>query len=204
MHVKPVLLALSLVLAATLSASSQVAPSAREGGLPLVVGAGFSNFNIDWTDPVTHGTDRLSGATAWVDWNFYRAPRILQGLGIEVEGRDLNYGQPSGEANLRMDTIAGGPLYTWRHYRGFHPYAKVLGGYGSIDFTIPLSPNYKHDTRTFYAPGGGVEFKAWRGVWVRGEYEYQFWNNFFQHKTQTPNGFTIGATYDLRTLMRRQ
>jgi opacity protein-like surface antigen len=189
MRLKLVLAA--LFLAAAIPAFSQVAPAATEGGLPLVVGAGFSDFYTDWNG-------RLAGATVWADWNFYHGPSFLHGFGIEVEGRDLNYGRTGDVPNLRQDTAGGGAIYTWRHYRNFHPYGKFLLEYGSTDFKTTANLNYKHDTRTVDAPGGGLEYRAFRNIWVRGDYEYQFWTDFFHHHTMNPQGFTIGVSYDFK------
>ena len=55
-------------------------------------------------------------------------PRILRGIGFEGEGRDLNYFRSSSDPRLREDTGAAGVIYTWRHYRNFHAYGKVMGG----------------------------------------------------------------------------
>src|SRR3974377_2050400 len=76
---------------AALSAHSQVAPSAEKASLPLTLGGGFSNFSLDWgiTNP------RMNGFTAWADWRFPRLPPALNGLGIEVEGRDILWSAPS-------------------------------------------------------------------------------------------------------------
>ncbi len=179
----------TLFLAATLPASAQVTPSSQQSSVPLVVGVGFSNFNTDWSG-------RLSGATLWADWNFNQGPSFLQGFGIEVEGRDLNYGRSSGAPkNLRQDTLEAGAIYTLRHYRNFHPYGKFIAGLGSIDFQH-ITPTYSHDTRTVWASGGGVEYRAWQNVWVRGDYEYQFWTDFLHHHALNPNGVTIGVAYD--------
>jgi len=144
---------------------------------------------------------RLGGGALWVDWNFYDRPWFLHGFGIEVEGRDLNYGRSSHaekyEPNLRQDTASGGVIYRFRHYPRFDPYAKFLVGFGSIDFNLNV-PNYRHDTRTVYTPGGGLEYRAFRNVWVRSDYEYQAWTNFIRGHTMDPNGVTIGAEYEFR------
>ena len=173
--------------------SAQVVPAAEQHGLPLVVGVGFSDFNSDWNYGVRGG--RLAGGTVWADWNFYGAPSFLHGLGIEAEARDLNYARTGNVPNMRQDTAQIGAIYTWRHYQRVHPYAKYLAGLGSIDFQH-TDPHYSHDTRTVYTPGGGVEYRAWRNVWVRGDYEYQFWTDFFRHHTMNPNGVTLGVSYD--------
>ena len=63
-------------------------------------------------------------------------------LGVEVEGRDLNFDRTGGDPKLRMDTFEGGLIYTTHFYRRFHPYAKFLFGDGSIDFTSSASKLY--------------------------------------------------------------
>jgi len=167
----------------------QVAPDAKGPGVPLTVGVGYSNYATDWSG-------RLSGPTLWVDWNFFDRPAFLHGFGIEAEARDLNYDRTGNTSNLRMDTVVGGPVYTWRRYSRFNPYVKFLLGYGSIDFS-GLSPTYKHDTRTVYATAGGIDYRIYRNVWVRGNYEYQFWTDFFHHNALNPQGVTVGLAYDL-------
>jgi hypothetical protein len=91
----------SILVIALLSTSiplfSQAAPSAAEGGLPLVVGVGFSNYDSDWSG-------RINGVALWIDWNLDRGPSFLRGFGIEAEGRDLNYGRTGVDPNLRQDT----------------------------------------------------------------------------------------------------
>ncbi len=174
----------AFIFGASIASFSQVVPPVeQQRGLPLSLGAGYSNFESDLSG-------RISGIAVWIDWSFYRAPGPLRGLGIEVEGRDLNFGRTGTMPNLRFDTIAGGPIYTFRHYRRFHPYGKFLFGFGSIDFTSSI-PTYSHDTRGFYDLGGGLDYRLTRTIWLRGDYQYQFWPDF-----GNPHGFTIGASYD--------
>ena len=182
-----VLLATFIVGVSTVS-FSQVVPPGERRGLPLNVGVGYSNFASDFSG-------RIAGIAVWADWTFYQAPGHLRGLGIEAEGRDLNYGRTGTMDNLRFDTIAGGPIYTFRHYRRFHPYGKFLFGFGSIDFTSSL-PTYSHDTREFYDPGVGLDYRLTRTIWLRGDYQYQIWPDLFPGGALHPNGFTIGASYD--------
>jgi opacity protein-like surface antigen len=185
----------AIFVIAAIPAFSQVAPSAHEGGLPLVVGVGFSNFATDFGPG-----RRMDGVSVWADWQPSRLPGALRGLGIEAEGRDINFGRPSALSKMRQDTAEGGPIYTWRHYRNFHPYAKYLIGFGSIDF--PPYGTYSHDTRTVLIPGGGAEYRAYRNIWVRGDYEYQYWRHIFGPHDLNPNGVTIGVSYDFGSFRR--
>jgi opacity protein-like surface antigen len=180
----PPILTLSLI-ALAVPAFSQVAPAYQAHGLPLAIGVGPSNFNPDW------GSGRMWGGTVWADW--YPAA-VLHGLGLEVEARDisLNRSLPS-QKNVRQDTAAGGPIYTWRRYTNFRPYAKLLIGFGSYDFP-PASPTYSHDTRGFYAPGGGVEYRFFGPLWARADYEYEILQPL-TGVTRKPQGFTFGVSY---------
>jgi opacity protein-like surface antigen len=181
----------ALFVAAVFPVYSQVTPAARQGSVPIVVGAGFSDFSLDWGPG-----KRMEGISAWVDWYPNRLPTALQGLGIEAAGHDINYGLPAGFSRMRQDTGEGGLIYTWNRYRNFRPYVRYLAGIGSIDF--PPSGTYSHDTFLVLSPGGGVEYRAWQHIWIRGDYEYQFWHQTFGPHDLTPNGFTIGASYDFR------
>ena len=178
----------AFVVCSSISSYSQVAAPGESHGVPLSIGAGYSNFQSDFNG-------RISGIAVWADWTFYRAPRYLRGLGIEAEGRDLNFGRTGTVANLRYDTISGGPIYTFSRCRRFHPYGKFLIGFGSIDFFTP-SPTYSHDTRQIYAPAGGLDYRLTRTIWLRGDYEYQFWPDLFHRHNLNPRGFTVGASYD--------
>jgi hypothetical protein len=177
---------------------SQTAPDAYEGRtLPITVGAGVSGIKTDW------GRDVMYGGTLWIDYFPTRLPHMLSGLGLDVEGRDVNYGRPSSvPSNFRQDTAAGGPIYVWRHFPSLQVYGKGLIGFGSMDFSIYNDPGFTHETRTIYVPGGGILAHAYKHVWVRADYEYQIWPNLFPHGTTsrslTPQGITLGAVYDFR------
>jgi opacity protein-like surface antigen len=187
----PKLILTALFVAVVLPVYSQVSPAARQGGPPFVVGGGVSDFSIDYGPG-----KRMLGITAWADWYPNNLPGVLNGLGIEVTGHDINYDRPGGIGRMRQDTGLGGPIYTWDRYRNFRPYIKYVMGIGSIDFAS--SGPYRHDTFGVFAPGGGVEYHAWRHIWIRGDYEYQFWHHTFGPHDLTPNGFTVGASYDFR------
>ncbi len=104
MYLKTLLAA--ILVSAAFPSFAQVAPDVNKPGIPLTVGVGYSNYATDWSG-------RLAGPALWLDWSIDKGPALLRGLGLEVEARDLNYGR-SGRSNLRMDTISGGPIYTWR------------------------------------------------------------------------------------------
>lgn len=159
--------------------------------MPLTIGGGVSDFLIDWGD-----SRRMVGVTVWADWRLHHLPALMDGLSIEVEGRDINYARPAGFTRLRQDTGLGGAIYSWPHYNRFHPYGKFLIGLGSVDFADPTNPYYTHDTRVVLAPGAGADYRVWRNVSIRADYEYQFWHALFGPHDLNPNGFTFGATYN--------
>jgi hypothetical protein len=206
-----------LVAAAAMPIAGQVAPSAEEGGLPLAAGGGFSRFNVDCAPFAYGSTCYMNGVTVWVDWHLTRlpGPGLLRGLGLELEGRDINYGLPASFSNaalgdkgtnLRQDTGLGGVVYTWRHFHKVHPYGKVLAGLGGLDFPpLPASPpTYRHDNRTITAFGGGADIRVWSRIWVRADGEYQLWPNLFGAANPlTPYGITLGAVYDFNGVRRR-
>jgi opacity protein-like surface antigen len=176
------------IFAITVPAISQVAPAYQRKGWPISLGIGPSSYDVDW------GHGRMFGGTIWVDWYPEKLPHIMRGLGVEGEARDISLNRSSTQPNIRQDTVGGGPIYAWRHFRNFHPYVKYLIGYGSFDFTTS-SPTYSHDTRTLLAPGGGFEYRFYRQFWARADYEYQTWQTLLG-KTPDPQGFTVGVAYD--------
>ncbi|HUH62680.1 MAG TPA: porin family protein [Terracidiphilus sp.] len=188
MRLKFVVAGLFLVLA--IPTFPQAAPSATQGGLPITFGAAVSTFHTDFSR-------YESGPTVWLDWNFYRGPRFLQGLSIEAEARDLNYDRTGDNPKLRQTTAGGGLLYHWQRWERIRPYGKALLGFGSISFTPRPGSTYSHDTRTVFAPGGGGDFRVWRGLTVRADYEYQFWPDWKNNHAMNPQGLTVGASYDL-------
>jgi opacity protein-like surface antigen len=191
----PVALYLFMLVCALFAAgrlAAQTAPAASEGGLPLTIGAGLADDNIDF------GADRrMAGIAVWVDWDLTGHKFVPKGLELEAEGRTIRFSKPQGFSQMREETFLGGVRYSWRHYPNFRPFAKGLMGIGSIDFP-PYASGYGHDTRTVKAIGGGIEYRVHNSIWLRAEYEYQMWPDIFGGGTLTPNGATIGATYHFR------
>ena len=171
---------------------------------PLEVGGGLSYFGTHAANSNPHidytaFDGNLLGPSLWADWTFRHIPKSLYGLGIELETRDLDWANSGPDPRLSEFTGEGGVIAKWHRYHNFHPYAKALAGFGSIDFNngYPGIRNGDHDTRTFYCPGAGAEFRIKNNLWIRGDYEYQFWTDFGR-ATLEPQGMTIGVTYDMR------
>jgi opacity protein-like surface antigen len=182
----------TLFVCTTFSVHAQTVPAATQGKFPLSVGAGISGYNPNY------GHGQLLGGTLWIDYTLPHMPHLLNGIGLEAEARDLNYFRSSTQpANLRQDVASGGVIYSWPRYRSFRPYGKFLMGFGNIDYGAPAFPY--HETRTVTSMGGGVEYRLFRSVWARADYEYQIWPDFFKNTTPpgqlNPQGFTVGAMY---------
>ena len=179
------------ILSVAVSAFSQVVPSyERKSGWPFTVGAGPVSYDVD----LGHG--RMYGFAGWFDIYPGKLPSILHGhLGAEGELREIRFGASSSQPNVRYDTAAMGLIYMWHRLHNVRPYAKILIGDGSVDFPR-LSPTYSHDTRTFTAPGGGIEFRVKQDIWVRADYEYQRWQSLAVYGNLKPQGFTLGVSYD--------
>jgi len=188
----------ALLVCTAITSLAQTVPAGTHSKIPLAVGAGVSGYKP--------GVDQgyLLGGTLWIDYTLPHMPHLLDGIGLEVEGRDLNYGRSATQpANLREDVALGGVIYSWRRYRDFHPYGKFMMGFGNIDTSSLVTPSVRwHDTRTITAMGGGLEYRVFRSVWMRADYEYQLWPDYFKHPGTTipsgqlmPQGITVGAMY---------
>lgn len=188
----PKLMLALLFVVAAIPAFSQVTPQATQGSIPVVVGLGGADFSVDWGPG-----KRMQGITAWADLYPFGFSRHLSGLGLELEGRDLNFNKPQG-SNLRQDTGMGGLIYAFPHYKVFRPYVRYVAGIGSLDFPPAPKSTYSHDTFLVYAPGGGAEVRLWQHIWFRGDYEYQFWHAVLGPHDLTPQGVSFGVSYDLR------
>lgn len=195
----------ALVAFSILPAVAQVAPAAKVSGLPLGVGVGLTDYNTDYYRPeLPYWSGRMIGIAAWADYS------IWHGFGVEVEGNSIFANAPKAYdkfgrtvyGGLKEESAQVGITYKYHPIHRFRPYAKALGGIGRIDFPS-VNPFYTQEDSALFSVGGGVEYKAWRTVFVRADYEYQFWKGF-RSGTQTlnPNGFTIGATYYLRGVHR--
>jgi hypothetical protein len=190
----PSLIPAFLLAFAVFPAHSQVQPAATEGGLPVVAGLGGADFSLDWGPG-----HRMEGITAWVDIYPWGLPPKIHGLGVEAEGRDINFNRPTGLPKMRQDTGLVGPIYSFPEFKNFHPYGKYLLGIGSIDFPAnPTFPYYTHDTFLVLAPGGGLDYHIKNHIWVRGDYEYQFWHHTWGYHDLNPNGVSFGVSWDFR------
>ena len=191
-------------LAAAVHVSSQTNAEAVRSVWQVDVGAGVSGFNDSYCAPCNTGVSpgNMEGAAIWAEVYPNLGPRLVHGFGLAIEARDISFGRPSTQpSNLREDTGGGGVIYQWRHFHNLTPYGKFLWEQGSVDFI--QAPGYNHDDRTLHAFGGGLDYRVWRQVSVRADYEEQIWQYLFENHQLSfanglqlkPRGFTVGAVY---------
>ncbi len=180
---------------------AQVAPAARISGLPLGVGVGIVDYDTDYYKPdLPYWSGRMIGVSAWADYSIYH------GFGVAVEGQDIMANKPTprgpfGETtygSLQEKTLQGGFIYRHRQIYHVRPFLQAMGGMGKIDFPT-TSPLYTSETSPLYSFGGGLEYRVWSNLFLRGQYEYQIWKGFRSgSQSLNPSGATVGVTYYLR------
>ncbi|MFZ0337170.1 MAG: outer membrane beta-barrel protein, partial [Terracidiphilus sp.] len=170
---------------------AQVSPGASSGGnSKLSFGAGVDYWRGDW------GQIARYGPAAWA------TDELWHGLGVTAEGYSMIAGGAHGAGEYKFFVGQGGVSYTY-HWHRLAPYAKYELGFGSLSFPHKTTSTYTHDTRNTWAVGGGVEYKLWSRIWLRGDYTYEGFPDFYsdithEHHTLDPAGFALGVTYHLR------
>ena len=167
---------------------------AASSATPILVGAEFSTFNSDWgcnsSAPFACWGNQLNGLGVVGDVN-----HVLGKMGVEGEARWLRWGG-NGD-RLSQSNYLIGPRY---------PFYRL----GSLTFQVKLPLGVSHMSSTSLgsgnyftlAPGGTVEYRLQKRITARLGYEYQVWPSFsgkpnLPNNGLTPNGFSIGASYQL-------
>ncbi|HEX4308761.1 MAG TPA: hypothetical protein VHZ25_01970 [Acidobacteriaceae bacterium] len=190
-----------LLLPAALIA--QNSESATGGEASISAGVEFSSFNPDWgcANSAPFGcSDELYGPTAVFDFDLH------QQYGIEGEARWLHW---HGNAGQIESNYVVGPRYRIVRYRRLTGWAKL--GFGGGWITTPDYPaaGSLKGSYFIYAPGGTVNYRLNRDLFVRADYEWQFWPSFVGPPTfnpttgqvvqhgggLTPNGLSVGLIY---------
>jgi hypothetical protein len=184
---------LALVAAVALSAYGQVVPSAFAKGLSLRAGGEASVYQPDYTGfgIPEHApfSNYLYGIGTYVDL------KVTPWIQFEAEGRWLRFRQVDG---IYEDNYLIGPrlpIYRW-HFRRATPYAKVLIGYGKLNFED--GNGWGRYTQLAY--GGGLDIKMSKRINVRlPDVEYQQWLNWTEGSGKTynlfPYGVSVGVSY---------
>ncbi len=196
MHRKKSIAALFSILfaAAALSAPAQVAPSANVQRHSLAVGGLGSVFQPDYAGGgvAQTGPQRLYGVGAYAD---FRLSRWVQ---IEAEGRWQRF---NSFLDITQDNYLIGPRLPldMLRYKRATPYAKVLFGYGEMNFELNLANGRYFDI----AYGGGVDVKLTKRITLRAiDFEYQQWPQWpnmsgIPKATLSPYGASVGASYKI-------
>ncbi len=178
------------------SLSAQTVPSAKQDVLPFEIGGGVSVFNPSL------GSGDMLGYTIWGDYSPSFLTSRAHGLAIEGQFQDINFNRSSSQPNVRETSFLGGANYSWQHFKNFYPMASAKVGFGAIDFLFNNDYTYTHDSRTIYSASGGAQYRLMGNVWLRGNYEFEWWPSLF-NETLHPRGFTAGVAYDFRLPHRR-
>jgi len=184
---------LSLLFVATaVSVRGQVAPSAYARGLSIAAGGEAAVFQPDYEGfgVPEESSNRLYGIGAFVDVRFTRW------IQLEAEGRWLRFNQVD---NIYEDNYLIGPrlpIYRLR-FRRATPYAKVLIGYGKLNF----EDNDGWGRYTALAYGGGIDVKLTDRISIRApDFEYQQWPRWTEANgaptsSLWPYGLSVGVSY---------
>jgi opacity protein-like surface antigen len=165
---------------------AQVAPAAKVGGLPIGISVGVSDYDIDY------GPDRrMQGLVARAGIG------LFHGLGVDFGARTIFMNTPSGITRMQQTTYLAGAFYESPGIWRLRPFARFGGGIGVIEFPSN-NPLYTRDSYVVYAPSGGAEYPITPKVFVRAEYEYQYWRQYHGQHDLTPSGYTVGVTYYMR------
>jgi opacity protein-like surface antigen len=167
--------------------TAQVAPAAHVGALPIGIGLGMSSYNLDYGPG-----RRMEGPVIRAQVGIYH------GLGVDVSARAIFMFTPPELTRMQQNTYLGGLFYDGLTFGRFRPFVRGAVGLGTIEFPS-RNPKYTRDSYTVYAPSGGVEYRLTPRVALRADYEYQLWKDFQSKNYLTPQGFTGGVTYYLRS-----
>jgi hypothetical protein len=184
---------LFLMAAGALAARAQVVPSAFAKGLSITAGGEASVFQPDYTGfgvparaPVRN---YLYGIGTYVDL------KVTPWIQFEGEGRWLRFNQTDG---IYEDNYFVGPrLPIYRlHFWHATPYAKVLFGYGKLNFEN--GDGWGRYTSLSY--GGGLDIKMSKRINVRlPDFEYQQWLDWTEGTGKSynlfPYGVSVGVSY---------
>jgi hypothetical protein len=196
MHIKRSIVALFSILfaAGSLFARAQVVPSAYAQRFTINVGALGSVFQPDYKGGgvAQTGPYRLYGDGAYVD------VKLTRWVQIEAEARWLRFNP---YLSITEDNYLIGPrlpIEKLRFKRAI-PYAKVLFGFGIINF-----PLYGFNGRyADIAYGGGVDVKLTKRITLRAiDFEYQQWPQSpnvpgYPNSTLSPYGGSVGVSYKI-------
>jgi len=172
------LLLLCVALFPARARSQDMSTASRVGDLQI--GVGYSTANADYE----YVHNRIAGLYFYTDFDF------KEHYGIEASFHQLD--DPNSAVYQRTYEIGGRYV---RHYSiaglGVHPYVKLQGGRGVLNF-----PKYANLAYNLFSIGGGADVSVSRRINIRAEYEYQDWLSApGPGLNMTPSMFSIGIAY---------
>jgi hypothetical protein len=194
------LVALLLFPAALIAQNSE---SATGGEAAITAGVEFSSFNPDWgcLNSAPFGcSDELYGPTAVFDFDLH------QKYGLEGEARWLHYHGIGGQVE---SNYVAGPRYRLFRFHRLTGWGKLgLGGGWITTPDYPAAGSLK-GSYFIYAPGGTLNYRLSHTIFLRADYEWQFWPSFAgppsynsttgqvlqNNSGLTPNGLSVGVVY---------
>ena len=187
MRSKVVLVLLLLIFSSNCFA--QVHFAAKRQGHSFSVGGGMDYWSADWANTWKYGPAAWATADLW------------HGVGVIAEGHGLITGGNK-IPQYKYYEGGGGLVYAMYRFRNYRPYVKAELGVGSLSFPR-YSPTYSHDSRTTYFFGGGLERRAVGHIWIRGDWTYYIFPNFYSKESKrnhdlNPAGATVGASWHFR------
>jgi opacity protein-like surface antigen len=173
---------LAVLMSLALSAHGQAAP-AGERHAGMQIGAGWSIANPDYD------TSHVQGLSIYGDLSFKRH--------LALEG-DIHRASSIIPDGVGVDSYLVGPQFAF-HRNRFHPYAKVLLGFGRFKEKVPAEAanTFKINAYTYkiFAFGGGLDYNLTRRINVRAfDFEYQEWPGY-KPSGLTPYVYSFGAAY---------
>ncbi|HUX28391.1 MAG TPA: outer membrane beta-barrel protein [Terracidiphilus sp.] len=176
-----------MLCALPLAVKAQVVPAASRSRLSLTAGGMGSLFQPDYAGGGITGAspNRLYGLGAYVDVEFTRW------IQLEAEGRWLRFNQ---FLDIHQDNYLLGPRVPIHRFGRITPYAKVLFGFGNMNFEF--SEASCHCANIAY--GGGADVQLTKRLSLRAiDFEYQQWPdwNVYQNGQLHPYGASVGIGY---------
>ena len=160
------------------------APALQAQALPtatrstnIEVGAGVLRLEPDYVD------DPNYGIFVWADYAFRRY------FGVEAEA---NFGGLEAKDDIGENTYFIGPRGTY-HFRKATLFAKVMFGRGTIT-NQAYGFNNASSSYNAYSFGAGVDYRLYRFINGRVQYEEQKWPSFKPH-TLSPSQVSVGVAY---------
>jgi hypothetical protein len=163
------------ILSLSMSAAAQATNGTAMRKADLQVGGYFSFSPVP-----DYSTQTLYGGGGYVTFDF------THNLGVEV---NIKHVQNTTALGIYERTYEIGPRYV-KHFGIFSPYARASIGRGVFNYPMGVA-NIAYNMYSF---GAGADIRVKKHINVRGDAEYQIWQNFPVHHL-TPTVVSAGVAY---------